>query len=639
MLEMDEGRFSFADALRPLEGYELSFAVGTTYSLDLKALLGLCIPLGLGFEPEALQSINPVSLFAALKRLQGKLAVYCDKGSIKADISNNSNTSGLLMLLEGMVHQVHVNWRRKDALSSFHPKVWVAEYTSKHGEENCYRLLVMSRNLTFDTSWDAVAILDGRPGEPNECSEHLAHFLEFLADGDSQTTTERDDTRRNDSHAARVRKLANAVRNVEFKVDDKQFDAVDFLPFGPQAQGGNALLDASQSELLSGHHHNLLVVSPFLSDGDASPLVKMISNRSGETGRFVLLSREDSLSSLNYKLRQQYDCFCPVPSLSDVEIDSADGAEAADYSNLHAKIYFTESGWSKRVLYIGSLNASYNGTVNNVEALLKLSVGSGYLTFPRVLQPLIGGEGKTKPPFSPFIPAESESTEIDDMQEFRKSFRVASRLVSFRQAVVCLDDDGTASIKASLEIASVSKQCEDVHLSIRPLFLDDEQPIELTTSKHNQELVFEGLELDQVSALFVLKGVDGEGHSSECITICPHGKFDDANLSLESRSTLLLGKLLAHDNAALSGYIAHAFDLPEASYSINEATSQTHSTSNSRNTPIPPGMYERLLNMADTSPEIFDQASYLMGLIPDEVKNRQLEELRTMLETFRRAVR
>ena len=49
--------------------------------------------------------------------------------------------------------------------ASFHPKIWLIRYKGSGGKKRAnviYRLIVLSRNLTFDRSWDIAASLDGK---------------------------------------------------------------------------------------------------------------------------------------------------------------------------------------------------------------------------------------------------------------------------------------------------------------------------------------------------------------------------------------------------------------------------------------------------------------------------------------------
>ncbi|MBO5884988.1 MAG: hypothetical protein J6Q51_04250, partial [Clostridia bacterium] len=44
---------------------------------------------------------------------------------------------------------------------SFHPKFWLIKYVNNEGEA-LYRVVVLSRNLTFDRSWDVSFCMEGR---------------------------------------------------------------------------------------------------------------------------------------------------------------------------------------------------------------------------------------------------------------------------------------------------------------------------------------------------------------------------------------------------------------------------------------------------------------------------------------------
>ena len=52
MLNPNNDRLDYGQVLAPPDGYTLDFAIGTTYSLDLDALVGACIALGLSEETD-----------------------------------------------------------------------------------------------------------------------------------------------------------------------------------------------------------------------------------------------------------------------------------------------------------------------------------------------------------------------------------------------------------------------------------------------------------------------------------------------------------------------------------------------------------------------------------------------------------
>ena len=642
MLEMDERRMSFADSLRPPQGYRASFIVGTTYSLDLRALLGICIPLGLGFEPEALDNINPVSLFAALQELQGKMVIYCDKGHINADFGDDSRSRGLAILLEDMIHQVHVNRnhpqrkRRFDGLSSFHPKVWIAEYEPIEMDgPSIYRLIVMSRNLTFDTSWNAAVSIDGYPGKENACARHVAEFLEFLATGDSLTETEKDNARKKGSHVARVRRLAQAVRSVEFELDNKVFCSVDFLPFGPHVKGKGSLLDAASNNLFISRYGSLLIVSPFLSDAGQSPLQLFRQQRVGQSGRFMLLSREDSLLRLGEDIRAAYECYSPVSWLADVALEGEDAPNAADYSNLHAKMYFGDDAFNRRHLYIGSLNASRNGVVNNVEAMLHLEVTPGYLTFERFITSFIG-DSRTKGAFAPFMSSCVVSDADEQALAFQRAFQAFVKAVEF-ESVTAVSQESEMQLIAKIRLMSAADQSSGISCKMKPLLAELPKPLGISPHGGTEELVFGPLRLEQISALFILEGTDAGGHSSSCIIVCPRDRFHAQEASRDARSSALLESILKSRDGSLALYIAHAFGLQEGELGDGFERKPV-SREGGGQRPIAPALYECLLEKAYSEPGTIERAEYLLDLIPESVNDSQVEALKALVRSFRAAM-
>ena len=140
----------YGQILTPPPGYELDFAVGTTYSLDLDALVGASLAMGLSEETDSALMNNPVCLLEALRSTGDKVALFCESGQIHMP----SRVTPLYILLEKMVFSVRPAKRRGIvAYPSFHPKFWLIRYKDAN-QHVFYRIVVLSRNLTFDRSWD-----------------------------------------------------------------------------------------------------------------------------------------------------------------------------------------------------------------------------------------------------------------------------------------------------------------------------------------------------------------------------------------------------------------------------------------------------------------------------------------------------
>ena len=152
MLEPNDRRL-LLESLRPPPGYELDCAIWTTYSLDLLTLL--TVPLAFTFfdweDEEGRPTADPLALLEAVRRYADRLSVFCEAGAM-----NVPNAHRLLFVhLEQSVVEVAAPWG-----GSFHPKVAVLRFTAPDKPVR-YRLLCLSRNLTFDRSWDTMLVLDG----------------------------------------------------------------------------------------------------------------------------------------------------------------------------------------------------------------------------------------------------------------------------------------------------------------------------------------------------------------------------------------------------------------------------------------------------------------------------------------------
>ena len=148
-------RHIYTDQLIPPEGYHLDRALATTFSLDLMSLL--MAPISMTMENYRLQgkvANDPVAVVEALYRSTDRFLVFCQKGRIAIP----SRDSLLYNYLEKVV--IEVQPPNPDGV--FHPKTWLLRFVGDEKEDPViYRFLCLSKNLTFDQSWDTVLALEG----------------------------------------------------------------------------------------------------------------------------------------------------------------------------------------------------------------------------------------------------------------------------------------------------------------------------------------------------------------------------------------------------------------------------------------------------------------------------------------------
>lgn len=353
MLNIDR-RELLIEALRPPEGYIFDRGIGTTFSLDLLTLLVAPLSLALAEVSEAEEALrDPILLLDGLQQYAERLIIFCQAGRIAVP----SRHSYLYRFLEPMVVEVQA-----PRGGVFHPKVWLLRYLSDDLAP-CYRLLVLSRNLTFDNSWDLMVRLEG------ELAVHrvyaygrnhpLGDFIEQLPELALRPVASR--------IADHVALLQDEVRRVDFQVPEPfAADGWGFHPFG--------IPGYSRRKPLEVDSNRVLVMSPFLSDHVLDNLTE-----SGE--EHVLISRVESLAQLEQKTLERFDACYVIDDLvvgaETEEPESADLAGAGvedrlEPAGLHAKLFIMESGWYA-TWFLGSANAT-NAALGhaNVEFVVEL---------------------------------------------------------------------------------------------------------------------------------------------------------------------------------------------------------------------------------------------------------------------------
>jgi len=348
MLEPNDRRHVL-EILRPPEGYSLDCAIGTTYSLDLLALM--TVPLAfLSFDwdhSDGRPTADPLAILESLRRNSERLHIFCQSGRIAVP-----TVSPLLMTY---LEQIVVPVRAPHPMGVFHPKVWALRFAPAAAEDPVrYRFLCLSRNLTFDRCWDTSLVLDGVLVDRQRgfaYANPLGDFLEILPSLAVQAPSAR--TR------ADVECLQREIRRVDFEVPEP-FEEFTFHPLGIEGHKGWPFPE---------RRDRALVVSPFLS---AEILAKL-----SDTGlNHALVSRAESLDEVGRAAMDNYASTYTLSSAAEPEEPEAEAQQPFDgltpLSGLHAKLFVFDQGW-KSALFTGSANATNAAFYHNVEFLVELA--------------------------------------------------------------------------------------------------------------------------------------------------------------------------------------------------------------------------------------------------------------------------
>lgn len=344
MLQPNDRRHLF-ESLRPPEGYSLDCAIGTTFTLELLALL--TAPLAFTTfdwaDEDGKLARSPQALLATMQQYADRITIFCQTGKIAIPKSQ----SLLYSYLEDSV--IEVNAPRPGGI--FHPKIWVLRFMAPN-QSTLYRFLCLSRNLTFDRSWDTVLVLDGElieNGKEIPANRPLSDFMTALPQlAHHAPVTER--------VQAKVDQIATELRRVQFELPTG-FEQLNFHPLG--------LTKGAQSPI-SGQVDRLLVISPFVS-------ANRLSQLSQQGKRNILISRPeelDQISSTTLGTFAQLFQISPAANLEDGNEIEATLAHAA-LVGLHAKLYMADSGQKTRI-WTGSANATDAAFDRNVEFLVEL---------------------------------------------------------------------------------------------------------------------------------------------------------------------------------------------------------------------------------------------------------------------------
>ncbi len=99
MFRPDEDRLDYGNELLPPEGFHFVRAVSTTYSLDFETLIAALVPLALkgDIDDKELYS-NPIAILQAIRKVIGRLVIFCEAGQIKVPTSRGRQQGQTLLI-------------------------------------------------------------------------------------------------------------------------------------------------------------------------------------------------------------------------------------------------------------------------------------------------------------------------------------------------------------------------------------------------------------------------------------------------------------------------------------------------------------------------------------------------------------
>ncbi len=346
-----DARIVAVDLLRPPPGFQLDVAVLTTYSLDLEALLALPLAV-LAHTDDDLEGLlrDPLLLLEALRSAGERIHVFVDHGGIAIPHVARE----LYAVLEPSVHPT----RARNG-GAFHPKLWLARFVNEKDEVRL-RVAVLSRNLTFDRSWDLALASEGSPTgrrrvTPSRPLGDLLRVLPALAESALGTSV-----------SDQLETLAYEAERTSFASPDGFDGSVNFHALGTKRGRKPPWHPRSDGS-------RLLAIAPFVNRTALDTLSSLTY------GERTLISRQDALDALAEDALEPWSAVYVLSDAARDEVDDNTGTPMG----LHAKLVGIEHGWDV-TWFAGSANltaAAFTG--HNVELMASVTGKKGRQGSPR----------------------------------------------------------------------------------------------------------------------------------------------------------------------------------------------------------------------------------------------------------------
>lgn len=578
-------RINYGEVLMPPIGYRIEKAIGTTYSLDLETLTAVSISLGLIEDTDSELISNPISMLNALQKVSDKITVFCEAGQIKLPTKANA----LCLMLEKMVIPVKLPYDKKiNRYPAFHPKMWLLEYINAEGDKK-YRFVIMSRNMTFDHSWDVACAMDGEVAEDADSNKTapLIAFLQFLK---KQISREFVNSKRQNND---VNYFIKALPRITFLVDQK-FSDYDIYPLGIGGEGYRMIADP----LFTENFHELVVMSPFLTGSVISGLNDPGKTLTGTTR--TLITRQSELPKIAGGKASNFNVYVMKDDVVDGEGTISDGEDTTSndeqrQQDIHAKIFIRKK-YNAVDLYLGSMNASYAAINSNIELVLKLRTKKSVLDGAAFLDDIMG-EDKTanKNPF--------ELAVFDNVDQ---------------QESLSVRDEAEQLIKKICRIkmkASVTQAGDRYDIRITTAVTDGFDNVKIRTLSSNKssellsEIEFLSLSLLQLSEFYVLEATIDDCTLERVIMI--------PTVGLPEERAAEAVKSVVKDKKSFIEYVAFVLGDDYVQSFLESKTAAGNGGEWDSNNAMP-AVYEKMLKTSLSNPDKLGEIQYITKIVEEE---------------------
>jgi hypothetical protein len=603
--DSNSDRTDYGNILMTPKGYKLESAVGTTYSLDLEALTSVAVCLGLSEEADSRLMQNPICMLNALQKVSNRLILFCEAGQIKVP----SKPTALSVLLEKIVVEVALpKDKGVGRYPAFHPKTWMLSYINSEGDRK-YRFVVMSRNLTFDRSWDISFAMDSsKKVRQKRKSTPICNFLEYLARNVNKQCIDYLKKRN------LIRKMMKEIKDISFSLDSKVFgENFEILPLGIGEKAykiENDKLFCTQRGNADSTFNELVIMSPFLSRSVITDF--NLSDRALSECSRTLITRRSELVKLRECDVNNFTIYTLKDEIIDGEDEISDESSDKRKQDIHAKIYLRRK-YADVDLYLGSMNASYSALNKNVEMMVKLGTKNKHLNGESFLDDIFcGNADDTKNPFEQ-VTIESVIDDTADINRDILEDKIKYLCRTKKIAYISKDDFNMDRYNIKIEFSGIDT---DENIMISPIN---------SKRKHilSEHMDFLDMEILQLSEFYKVEIKSGDTVLNRIIMIPTIG-FPD------NRENIVVNSVIG-DKVSFIEYISLVLG-DDYILSMIEGKQIRESGIYSKKSGIMPAIYEKMLKVAVTEPEKIKDIGYVLKMVNDS--EIIPDEFRTLYETF-----